>query len=157
MNENINTIEKFYTAFASKNTEGMNSCYGADIVFSDPAFGLLQGQEVHYMWKMLCSRATDLQIEYSQITTDDNEYYTCNWKATYTFTKTGRKVVNKIKAYMRLQNGIIIEHSDAFNFYNWAKQAFGWKGYALGWTNFFNRKVQKICRKSLVAFIEKNN
>ena len=100
----------------------MNSCYSDDIVFSDPAFGLLKGEEVKYMWEMLCTNAKDFSLTFSNIQLQDEEYATCNWIASYTFSKTGKKVVNRIKAFMKLKDGKIIEHSDAFRLSTWAAQ-----------------------------------
>jgi ketosteroid isomerase-like protein len=37
-------IEKFYSAFAHADAEGMVSCYTDDITFEDPAFGVLKGK-----------------------------------------------------------------------------------------------------------------
>lgn len=150
-------ITRFYTAFASRDYEGMNACYSDDIVFSDPAFGFLRGEEVKYMWEMLCRRGKDLRIDFSNIQSVDEEYYTCNWVAHYTFSATGRKVVNHVKAFMRIRDGRIIEHSDAFKLSKWAAQALGWKGSLFGWTGFMKRGIQKKARRSLVRFIESGN
>lgn len=133
----------------------MNSCYSEDIVFNDPAFGLLRGDEARCMWEMLCKNAKDFSLTFSNIQMLDEEYATCNWVARYTFSKTGRKVVNDIKAHMKLKDGKIIEHSDAFKLSKWAAQALGFKGALLGWTGFMKRKIQKNARKNLIAFIEK--
>lgn len=151
-NEDI--IKRFYTAFQAGDYEGMNSCYSEDIVFSDPAFGLLRGDEARNMWEMLCKNAKDLSIEFSDIVNLDEEYSTCKWVAGYTFSQTGNKVVNHIKAFMKFKDGKIIEHSDAFKISAWAAQALGWKGKLLGWTGFMKRKIQKNARKNLVKFIE---
>ena len=134
----------------------MQDCYSDDIIFNDPAFGLLRGEEAKAMWEMLCKRATDLKIEYSNIQLLDDEYATCDWVAHYTFTATGRKVINRIKAYMKIKDEKIIEHSDAFKLSKWAAQALGFKGQLFGWTGFMKKKIQKNARKNLIAFIEKN-
>jgi len=155
MQTNADIITKFYTAFQKLDYQAMNSCYSDDIVFSDPAFGLLRGEEAKYMWEMLCTNAKDFLLTFSNIQLLDEEYATCNWVATYTFSKTGRKVVNNIKAFMKLKQGKIIEHSDAFKLSKWAAQALGFKGALLGWTGFMKRKIQQNARKNLVAFIEK--
>ncbi len=157
MEANKQVIEKFYTAFQKLDYQTMNSCYSDDIVFSDPAFGLLRGEEAKAMWEMLCKNAKDFSLTFSNIQLLDEEYATCNWVATYTFSKTGRKVVNNIKAFMMLKDGKIIEHSDAFKLSKWAAQALGWKGALLGWTGFMKRKIQNNARKNLIAFIEKKN
>ena len=157
MEINAEVISKFYTAFQQLDYQTMNSCYSDDIVFNDPAFGLLRGDEAKSMWEMLCKNAKNFSLTFSNIQLLDEEYATCNWVATYTFSKTGRKVVNNIKAFMRLKDGKIIEHSDGFKLSKWAAQALGLPGVLLGWTGFMKRKIQKNARKNLVTFIEKKN
>ena len=103
---------------------------------------------------MLCKNAKDFSLTFSNIQLLDEEYATCNWVATYTFSKTGRKVVNNIKAFMKLKDGKIIEHSDAFNLSKWAARHLGWKGVLFGWTGFMKRKVQKNARKNLIEFYD---
>ncbi len=153
LNEDI--VRQFYTAFGKRDYEQMNSCYSDAILFSDPVFGLLQGDEVRAMWKMLCMNGKDLTISFSDIQALDEEYYTCKWVANYTFSKTGNKVTNHIKAHMRIKDGKIIEHSDAFKISKWAAQALGWKGQLFGWMGWMKRKIQKNARKSLQQFMEK--
>jgi ketosteroid isomerase-like protein len=155
MQSNADIIARFYTAFQQRDYGAMNSCYSDDIVFSDPAFGMLQGEEVRSMWEMLCKNAKDFSLSFSNIQLLDEEYATCNWTATYTFSKTGRKVVNNIKAYMKLKDGLITEHSDAFKLSKWAAQALGLPGIFLGWTNFMKKKIQKNARKSLDLYMSK--
>jgi ketosteroid isomerase-like protein len=154
MSPNEQLIAKFYTAFQQKDYKTMNSCYSDDIVFYDPAFELLRGDEAKYMWEMLCTNAKDFSLVFDNITAKDHEYYTCNWVATYTFSKTGRKVVNVIKAHMRLDNGKIVEHSDGFSLHKWSSQALGFIGKLFGWNSFFQRKIKNQARKNLLKFIE---
>lgn len=155
MQTNADIISKFYTSFQQLDYTTMNSCYSDDIVFSDPAFGLLKGEEVKFMWEMLCINAKDFSLTFSNIQLLDEEYATCNWVASYTFSKTGKKVVNRIKAFMKLKDGKIVEHSDAFRLSTWAAQALGWKGQLFGWMGWMKRRIQHNARKSLIQFIEK--
>ena len=69
------------------------------------------------------------------------------------FQKTGNKVTNNIKAFMRLKDGKIIEHSDAFRLSTWIAQALGWKGVLFGWTGFMKRGVQNNARRNLLKFM----
>lgn len=154
MASNEEVISRFYTAFQKLDYRVMNDCYSIDIVFSDPVFLMLRGEEVKAMWEMLCKNAKDFSLEFSNITPVDDEYYTCNWTATYTFSKTGNKVVNQIRAFMRLRDGKIIEHSDAFRLSTWIGQALGWKGKMFGWMGWMKRKVQNSARRNLLRFIE---
>lgn len=152
---NTELIQKFYTAFNQRDYATMNSCYSDDIVFFDPVFGLLKNDEVKCMWEMLCKNAKDLTITFSNITALDEEYATCEWVATYTFSKTGRKVVNKIKANMRFENGKIVEHSDGFSLHQWSKQALGFSGVLFGWNSFFQNKIKNGAKKNLLNFMQK--
>ena len=157
MSGNKQIIEKFYSAFQQLDYKGMQSCYSDDIVFSDPVFLLLKGNEVRAMWEMLCKNARDFSLSFSDIELIDHEYATCSWTASYTFSRTGRKVVNHIKAFMRLKDGKIIEHSDGFRLSTWAAQALGWKGVLFGWTGFMKRGIQKNARRNLAYFIQSKN
>jgi ketosteroid isomerase-like protein len=154
MQTNEELISRFYSAFQKLDHQTMNDCYSEDIVFNDPVFGILRGEEAKCMWEMLCKNARDFSLTYSNIKLLDEEYATCNWVATYTFSKTGNKVVNSIKAFMKLKDGKIIEHSDAFKISKWASQALGLKGVLFGWMGWMKRKVQKSARKNLINYIE---
>lgn len=157
MNNNQQVIERFYTAFQQLDYRTMQDCYSDDIVFSDPVFGLLKGEEARAMWEMLCKNAKDFRLSFGEIELLDEEYATCRWTANYTFSKTGRHVENKIKAYMKLADGKIIEHSDAFRLSTWLAQAFGFKGVLFGWTGFMKRAVQKNARKNLDGFMSRKS
>ena len=157
MNRGVETMQLFYEAFQKKDIKAMQALYSDSIVFSDPAFGLLEGNEVKAMWAMLLESGKDLKIEFRNIKAVDEEYVTGEWTAYYTFSKTGNKVVNHIKSFMRVHEGKIIEHSDAFRLSTWAAQALGFKGWLFGWTNFLKRSVQKQARQSLQRYMEKNN
>jgi len=157
MSSNKQIVEQFYTAFQQLDYKAMQACYSDDIVFSDPVFLLLRGTEVSSMWEMLCKNARDFSLNFSDIELLDHEYATCSWTATYTFSRTGRKVINNIKAFMKLKDGKIIEHSDGFRLSTWAAQALGWKGVLFGWTGFMKRGIQKNARRNLAYFIQSKN
>jgi ketosteroid isomerase-like protein len=151
---NEQTIKQFYTAFSKLDYRTMQGCLTEDIVFYDPAFGLLENEAVPAMWEMLCKRAKDFSLEFSVLTTEE-EYCTAKWTARYIFSGTGRQVVNEIKANMRFRDGKICEHTDEFSLYKWSKQAFGWKGALLGGTSFFKNKIRTRSREALQQFIKK--
>ncbi|WP_439151155.1 hypothetical protein [Winogradskyella sp.] len=50
----VNLIETFYIAFQKLDAKTMNYCYHNNIVFEDPAFGVLKGNRAKAMWLMLC-------------------------------------------------------------------------------------------------------
>ena len=157
MNSNEQIIEEFYAAFAEANPETMVSCYHPEIVFEDPAFGKLEGKDVSDMWHMLIERAKgNLEITFSDIQANEKSG-SAKWIAKYHFSKTNRNVENKIKAYFEFKDGLIIKHTDNFDFYDWSKQALGTTGLLLGWTSFLRKKVQQQALESLRKYQQKNS
>ncbi|WP_158727862.1 MULTISPECIES: nuclear transport factor 2 family protein [unclassified Flavobacterium] len=156
MTPNEKTIFKFYTAFTNADASTMCECYHSKIEFRDPVFGLLKENDVCQMWKMLLERSNgNLKVIFSDCKA--NEFTgSVNWEATYLFSKTNRTVINKINAQFQFKDGLIIKHTDDFDLYKWSKQAFGITGFLLGWTGFFQGKIQQQAQESLRKYIAKN-
>ncbi len=155
MNQNSALINKFYTAFSQSNFKEMASCYHQNIQFEDPAFGVLHGESASKMWQMLIERSKgNINITFSDVVTDELSG-SAKWIATYNFSQTNRKVVNKIHAKFEFQDDLIIKHTDYFDLYNWSKQALGMKGFLLGWTDFMKNKIRETAQKSLEIYMKK--
>jgi len=154
---NTELITHFYTSFAKGDAEGMISCYDNAIQFKDPAFGALKGEDAKNMWRMLLSRNKgNIHLTFSNVKADEKTG-SANWVAEYVFSATGRKVINVISAEFEFANGKIIKHTDTFDIYKWAKQAFGLKGYLLGWTGYMQHKIQQQANASLKKYTEKKS
>jgi ketosteroid isomerase-like protein len=144
-------IREFYAAFAARDAEAMARCYHRDVFFSDPVFPRLRGREASDMWRMLLSRATDLQVTLDEAA-GDAEGGTAHWTARYTFTRTGRPVVNRVRAMFAFRDGLIVRHYDSFSFWRWASQALGPAGKLLGWFGPLKWKVRKDAARGLEQF-----
>ena len=149
---NDELIERFYAAFARRDGAAMDACYAPGARFSDPVFTDLTGNEPGAMWRMLTARADDLVVSLAEHEAGD-ERGTAHWLADYTFSSTGRKVHNDVRAEFRFEQGLIAEHRDAFSFYAWSRQALGPAGAVLGWTPLLRGKVQRQARAGLDAFV----
>lgn len=149
--ENRETIERFYEAFGQCNGAAMTACYTDDVHFRDPAFGDLHGGDVGAMWRMLTSRATDLEIELHEHEADEASG-SAHWIARYTFGATGRHVVNDIQASFRFADGRIADHVDEFGFRRWAGQALGPKGTLVALLPPLRAKARAQALDQLEAF-----
>jgi ketosteroid isomerase-like protein len=152
MHRNAELLLGFYQAFNRRDAEAMARCYTDDVVFEDPAFGELHGEDARGMWRMLCARAQDLQVTVTDIEADDARG-SARWEALYTFTQTGRKVHNSIEARFGFRDGLIREHRDQFDFWRWSRQALGTPGLLLGWSGALRRKVGTQARSNLARFM----
>lgn len=146
-------IENFYSAFQRLDWQAMNACYHDDTFFYDPVFENLNAAEVKAMWEMLCKNATDFSLEFTDVDADD-EYGSCQWKASYTFSATGRPVINHIKAHFQFHEGKIVEHMDHFSLWKWSRQALGTKGLLLGWSSIVQNKIRKTAQGRLRKFMQ---
>lgn len=150
---NQDTIERFYRAFQARDGAAMSACYAPDATFRDPVFEL-SGDRIGLMWRMLTERGKDLRVEFSNVTADENTG-NADWQAWYSFSKTGRKVHNVIRARFRFRDGLIVDHVDDFDLWRWSRQAFGPVGVLLGWTPMLRAKVRAEAAKSLDAYASK--
>jgi limonene-1,2-epoxide hydrolase len=153
--QNIQIIIAFYKAFQAKDADTMVAFYHDEVVFEDPAFGLLKGEHAKNMWRMLCQNAEDLEVSASQIDAN-TQNGKCVWTANYTFRQTNRKVKNIIKANFEFKDGKIYRHADEFDLHKWATQALGFKGWLIGRTRYFQNKLQQQTNRLLSKF-EANN
>ena len=150
--ENRRLIERFYAAFDRCDGEEMSSLYADAAHFRDPAFGDLNGPQVGAMWRMLTSRATDLEIELASHDASETTG-SANWIARYTFGATGRHVVNDVRATFRFSNGLIADHVDEFDFRRWARQALGIQGVLVALVPPLRAKVRSRARAQLEEFM----
>ncbi len=151
---NAELVTRFYESFAKHDAEGMVACYADDVLFSDPVFPELRGDRAKGMWRMLCGRAKDLVIRFSDVTADDAKGG-ARWEADYTFAATGRKVKNVITASFVFRDGLIAEHHDVFGLWRWTRMALGPAGVLLGWSPIVQGKVRRQAGSALDAFLAK--
>ncbi|MDF3934043.1 nuclear transport factor 2 family protein [Pseudomonas citronellolis] len=148
---NAELIDRFYQAFQRRDGDAMAACYAPRVRFHDPAFGELNGRDAGDMWRMLTRRAADLSLEFDQVWADEREGG-AHWVARYTFSQTGRVVVNRIQARFVFADGLIVAHDDSFDFWRWARQALGVPGLLLGWAPPLRAAIRRKARQGLAAF-----
>jgi hypothetical protein len=149
-------LTTFYSSFSQLDADKMISCYHDDIIFEDPAFGVLEGERAKAMWQMLCEsqKGKDFKVSFSNIEANEKKG-SAHWEAFYIFSKTGRKVHNKIDARFEFKDGLIIKHTDRFNLHKWARQAMGFKGLVIGRTGYFKSKLRAQTNYLLDSYIKK--
>ena len=149
-------IQRFYAAFDRQDGDAMAACYAPDATFRDPVFGQLDATEAGEMWRMLTARAADLRVELAEHDADATTG-SARWIAHYTFTQTGRPVVNDVRARFRFEDGLIVEHVDKFGWWRWARQALGKPGLLLGWTPQLRLKVHRQARAGLSRWMQERD
>jgi ketosteroid isomerase-like protein len=150
-------IERFYAAFDRRDGAAMAALYAPDATFTDPVFGRLEGEQPGVMWQMLTGRADDLRVELVEHEGDERTG-SARWIARYTFTQTGRPVVNDVTSTFRFaDDDLIREQVDRFGFYAWARQALGTRGALLGWMPQTRLSVQRQARAGLDRWMQQRD
>ncbi len=151
MNRHERLLQELYAALDAHDGERMARCYSPDATFSDPVFQSLRGAEVGNMWRMLCERGKDLRVTASGIHANDTTGG-AHWEARYTFSASGRPVLNVIDASFTFKDGLIATHVDRFDLWAWTRQALGLPGLLLGWSPLLQGQVRGKARAGLAAY-----
>ncbi len=149
-------IRRFYSAFKNSDSGAMIACYHPEVEFTDPVFPGLKGKRAMAMWAFLCQRKADPASRWFENVRTSGEQGFAHWEAKYAFPLNGRPVHNKIEATFSFRDGKVVRHVDHFDFWRWSRMAFGPVGWALGWTPFFRKAVQKKLGARLDEFIAQN-
>jgi ketosteroid isomerase-like protein len=145
-------LDRYFAAFAARDGAAMGDCYATDATFQDAVFEL-EGADIAAMWRMLCSRGTDLRISSSNRIAGA-QIGSADWEARYAFSATGRPVHNVVHSEFHFRDGRIVSQVDRFDFWRWSRQALGLPGLLLGWTPFLRRKVRSNAEKALRLYLE---
>ena len=132
-------VRRFYEALGRHDAAAMIVCYAADVRFSDPVFPRLDASGVATMWRMLCARGRDLRVVASNIDADDTKGR-AHWVATYTYSATGRSVVNDIDATFAFRDGKIVRHDGVP------------VGLLLGWSSPMQNAIRRKAGEALAAW-----
>lgn len=125
-NDAAYVADTFYNAFAKHDSATMTELYAESDapVFSDPIFQNLNTREVRGMWQMLVAAGHDLTLSYAIESTTDEQAVVA-WRAEYTYSGTGNKVVNEVRSTLTVRDGKIVAQQDEFDLCRWTRQALG--------------------------------
>lgn len=152
--QNEELINKFYSSFSQKNSQGMVDCYSDSIEFEDPVFGKISGNKAKAMWMMLLERSSGLVVTFSNVRATD-EGGSADWIAEYEFSKTKRKVTNHVHAEFVIRDGKIQTHIDRFSLWKWAGMALGITGYLMGFTPMVQNKIKSEAMSGLELYMKR--
>lgn len=147
-------VHRLYAAFEAGDGAAMAACYAPDATFRDEVFDLHGRDEIGGMWQMLLARGGDLAVAVERID-DHGGTATARWSADYTFSQTRRRVHNEIEAEFVVEDDLIVEHHDRFDFWKWSRQALGPVGVVAGWTPLVRGKVQAEARRGLDTWLRR--
>jgi ketosteroid isomerase-like protein len=145
-------ISAFFDALGRADLAAMRSCYHPEVSFGDPIFPEIEGRDrVMRMWRLQLGVRDGLQSDYRDVTADDHTG-TAHWTARYTFSSTGREVVNEIDALFRFEDDLIVRHHDEFDFRRWSRMALGRPhGLVFGWTPMWRKTIRDRAAQQLDA------
>lgn len=145
-------LRRFYDGFRRRDAICLASAYHREARFTDPIFDL-SGAEIGGMWHLLLARARDLEVTYRDVRADD-ERGEAAWEARYSFGSSRRKVHNVVRATFEFRDGLIVRHTDDFDFRAWSRQALGLSGLVLGGTPTLKKQVSRRAARELARYLD---
>ncbi|MEV6153734.1 nuclear transport factor 2 family protein [Nonomuraea sp. NPDC052129] len=148
--QHVALIRAFYEALGRTDYAAMESCYHPEVSFGDPVFLEVEGRRrVMAMWRLQLGVSDGLKSEFRDVTADDFTG-TARWTSRYTFSRTGREVVNEIDTLFRFEHGLIVRHHDDFDFKRWSRMALGRPhGLLFGWTPMWRKSIRDRATRAL--------
>jgi hypothetical protein len=150
-------IDSFYGAFARLDADAMGACYADEVMFDDEVFSLRGKAETVAMWRMLCESVRAhggdaWRLEWTDL--GANEYEGgAHWEAWYPFGPRQRRVHQRVQARFGFNDaGLIAVHRDRFDFWRWSRQALGFRGLLLGWSDSLRRQVRRQAAARLQGY-----
>jgi ketosteroid isomerase-like protein len=121
MHPNLRLIETLYSALRDGDANAAARCYAVDAHFQDIAFRLDGRESIRQMWRLVSNR--NVEVTFDSLAADDHQGKG-HWVARYTFSETGKRVVNNIHSQFAFRDGLIVDHRDECSALAWANQAF---------------------------------
>lgn len=142
MHPNFALLNKLFTALGDHDHETMASCYHPQARFRDIAFDLEGREQIHGMWRMICSG--DIRVQFEILEADDRSGRV-RLVDTYSFDAKerppGRPVRNEILSRFEFEDGRIISQDDRSDAKEWARQAVGGlRGFLAGRLRFLRSR-----------------
>lgn len=137
--------------------KAMAGCHHLNAKFTDIAFDLRSKKQIHAMWHMICrpeGHEGDIAAMFHVVHADDRRGWV-NLVDDYTFSSTGRKIINVIDSHFCFENGLIIEQRDFCDPHAWAAMALGGVGGFLASRSHFLRSFK--ARQRLHKFVEEHS
>lgn len=148
-----NLIIRFMEAFAVRDFSTMKELYSQDVQFFDPLFEYVSDGAAVDMWQFRFALCEVFELTFDNYNDEGEGYHTCYYRVKWNWGKADNQVIDmKMKAYFRVRNNQITEHSDGFSVHEWCSQRFGWSGKLFGWNRIYQQSVKNKIRK---AFLHK--
>lgn len=128
MHPNHELLHRLYTALDQRDDEAMAACYAPEAYFRDIAFDCHKRNEIHDMWRMICSR--DIRATFAIIDADATHgfagaVFTYTYGASEDPPRLGRPVCNPTISTFTFRDGRIVRQEDWCDAKAWARMAIG--------------------------------
>ena len=148
---NQQIIESFLIALKNKDYELMKELFASNIQYFDPVYSYLKQEEVIGMWKMELRSYDEYILTWDNIIDKGDGYFSV--KCNTSFLRN-RKLINlKHTLHVKIENGIISEHSNAFSIHELVKQEKGFSGWLLGWNRYYQNIIKLKARQELYKML----
>lgn len=148
MHDHSKLIESFFKAFSELDFNTMKTLAKSSIVYYDPLYGYLNDADVFLMWESRYGQ-DGFSLKYTDAKDEGDGYFTVKIEVVYLQKKA---ISQQMKAFIRIENGLISEYSHGFSVHQLCKQEYGLIGILLGWNRLIQQRIKNDARRELLAY-----
>lgn len=152
MSELPQVLLDYSNSFEKRNIKAMTACYTSDVIYFDPLFGYLDGEQVTAMWQLRLSDLDQFAIALEKIADEGDGYYKMKYSISYR-KKDNRPVSMNVQVFFKLDQNRIVEQSEAFSVHALLKQERGMIGHLMGWNRMMQQARKNKARKELLKYL----
>ena len=145
-------VRELLARLAARDAEGAARCYHAEIFYSDPRFPQVGGCAVGVLWRMRFDQEPQFALTVDEVGVDGQGGAFARWH--WRYVHHGRPVAVRVRSMFAFRDERIVRHYDHFSFWDWAAQAHGALGTALGWSAPFKWKLRRDAMRRLERFTD---
>ena len=149
MTNHKDIIAIFFDCFNQRDFQKLKTFCTFDIYYFDPLYNLLRGEDVFIMWEHVYGEVDDFSLATTDFKDDGDGYYVIDLQVNF---KERKQILQAIKAYIRIEEGMVSEYSSAFSIHGLCKQRHGIIGNLLGWNRLYQNRIKNDARRKLLQY-----
>jgi hypothetical protein len=145
-------LHRYQQAFSQGSIESIKRCYASDVIYFDPLYGYLHGDQVGYMWASKFAEFATYTISTGELADQGDGYYNMKYDIAYT-SRSQMSIKMAVQCFFKIDDERIVEQSEAFSVHELLRQERGLIGHLMGWNRMMQQSRKNKARRMLLNFM----
>jgi hypothetical protein len=110
MTELPQVLSRYQHAFSEGSVESIKRCYAADVIYFDPLYGYLHGDQVGYMWASKFDEFATFTISTGEVADQGDGYYKMKYDIAYT-SRSQMSIKMAVQCFFKIDDERMMQQS----------------------------------------------